>query len=315
MMRRLLVGVTGVAAAVLVALTTQGHTFDFGLDWLVARALLSGLDPHAPLHVLGDYFGVTVEHGGVLPHPRTPAALLLQAPVGWIPMEYGYQAGRVLTVGSFAGLMWVVSRIARVPLHWLLAAMPVLLFVWPFSVVLDFSQTSFMVAALIGLAWLMGDRLSAGVPLAVAVAFKMWPWLLVPALWVSGRRKTAYGAAVGFAGLNLVGLALPNITVSSAWEAMSGARAVESWSLVGADVVVWAAAGLLAVVIIRRFASPTATVMWSVPVALAVAPVLWPHYFVALAFPLAVVAGRFSGVESEDTVEVSRLIPFGACVS
>lgn len=284
--RRLLVGAVGVSTALAVALWTPGHTFDFGLDWLTAKALISGVDPHQPLHVLGDRFGVAIEHGGLWAHPRTPAALLMQAPVGWLPLEYGYQVGRVLTVLSFAGLMWVLSRLSGLRIEWLLLAMPALLFVWPFSVVLDFSQTSFLVAAGIGLSWYLAqdDRWLAGVPLAVAVAFKLWPWLVVPALWLSGYRKTAVGAVVSFAGLNLAGLMFPNVTLGGTVEAMSQATTFDTWSL---GLPLWAvsAGGLALLVALSRVTDHL--VAWSIPLALAVAPVLWAHYLVTLLVPAA----------------------------
>ncbi len=287
-----LVGAIGFVGAVLVALVVDGHTFDFGLDWLTARALLSGIDPHQPLSELGERFGVGIDGGGHWIHPRTPAALLIQAPVGLIPREWAYVVGRLLTITSFAGFAWVVARIARIPIHWCLAAMPFLLLIPPFSDVLAVSQTSFLVAGAIGLSWLMmrdGDRTSAGFPLAVAVSLKLWPWPLVPALWWTGHRKAAAGCVVGFSAFNLAGLALPHVTLTGVVNGLMDAGDLGSPSLIG-DIDPWVAAATAAAVVygLRRL-EKWQVYSLAIAVGLLASPVLWSHYLVALTVPVALI--------------------------
>jgi hypothetical protein len=293
-LRPLLAGGVGIAGAILVALVVDGSTFDFGLDWLTARALLLGIDPHQLLSDLGERFGVGIDGGGHWIHPRTPAALLIQAPVGFIPWEWVYLAGRLLTVGSFVGMAWVVARLARIPLHWCLIAMPILLLVSPFSDVLAVSQTSFLVAGAIGLTWLMSrdsDRISAGFPLAVAISMKLWPWLLVPALWWTGRRKAAFGCVVGFGALNLAGLALPHVTLSGVVAGLVGADDLGSPTLTG-GIPIWILA-LVAIALVYGLRRWDDWLVYSAAIVagLVASPVLWSHYLVALAIPVALFVG------------------------
>ena len=42
--RRFLIGAIGISGAVAVALITTGHRVDFGLDWIITRAFISGID-------------------------------------------------------------------------------------------------------------------------------------------------------------------------------------------------------------------------------------------------------------------------------
>lgn len=289
-LRPLLAASVGIVGALLVALVVDGHTFDFGLDWLTARAMVSGIDPHQPLSMLGDRFGVKIDGGGDWVHPRTPATLLIQFPVGLIPREWVYLSGRVLTVASFAGLAWVVARIARIPIHWCLAAMPIVLLIPPFSDVLLVSQTSFLVAAAIGLSWLIlrsGDRLTAGIPLAVAISLKLWPWPVVPALWWTGHRRAAAGCVVGFTALNLIGLALPHVTLLGAIDGLMGADELGSPRLIG-DIPMWVPAlAALAVVYVARRWEDWLVYSIAISVGLLASPVLWSHYLVALVIPVA----------------------------
>ena len=311
--RRFLIGALGVTLAVAVALFTPGHTVDFGFDWLTAKAFVTGIDPYQPVDQLAALFGSNVVDGVGVIHPRTPGALLMQSPVGWVPIEHGYMTGRLLTILSFVGFMWVVAKLSALPVHWLYLAMAPLLFVWPFSTVLPYGQTGFLVAALIGYTWILArrsDTLWAGVPLAVAVSFKMWPWLVVPALWLAGYRKTAYGAAGGFAALNLAGLAFPHVSLSGAVTALTQAEVIPSLSLwTGTPAWVGAAVGLTAVVVMARHLTPETTVLGSVVVALAVAPMLWANYLVVLGVVAVAIRGQSHQSESSGTVPERQPLP------
>jgi hypothetical protein len=269
--------------AVAVAIWVPGYHFDFVYDWLSAKAFVNGLDPYVPLPQLAASLGLSAETGPI--HPRVPGALLLLSPVGFATFAQSYYLGRLLTVGSAFFLAWILARLARRPPFWFMIAVPVLLLVWPFSTVLKVSQPGFFIAGLLGLTWLLGDRWTAGLPLAAAISLKMWPWLLVPALWLDGRRRAAYGCVAAFVGLNVVGLLWPNVTIAGTWRMLSAANEIPSLSIshdLGLAIWVAAAIGLGLVLLVRN----RSTYMWSIPIALLVAPILWVAYLPALLVPV-----------------------------
>lgn len=271
-----------VGAAIAIAVWVSGYHFDFVYDWLSARAFVSGVDPYQPLPQLAGALGLSAETGPI--HPRIPAALLLLSPAGFVGFAESYYLGRLLTVGSAFFLAWVLARLARKPPFWFLTAVPVGLLVWPFSTVLKVSQPGFFIAGLIGATWLMGNRWIAGLPLAGAVSLKMWPWLLVPALWLAGRRKAAAGAAATFTVLNLIGLAWPNVTLEGTWRMLTQATEIPSDSLtylLGVEPWISALIGLALIVVLRN----QSIYMLAVPIALLVAPIFWVAYMPALLVP------------------------------
>lgn len=267
-----------ISAGLVIALWWPGTRTDFVFDWLITKAFVSGVDPYLTMGEIASRFDLN--HFG-FDHiaPRTPATLLFQAPIGFVPFEWSYIVGRLLTVASAFGLALVVARLARRDWLWFIALTPAVLLIWPFSATLRSSQTAFLVAALIGVTWLMGDRWRAGLPLALAVSIKLWPWLLIPGLWLSGRRKAAYGAVGWFAGLNLVGLAFPNVTIEGLGRMLADADGVVSRSPWTFPPWVLAVMALLVLIVASRWVDPF---RWATPIALLFAPVLWAAYLPAL---------------------------------
>lgn len=305
-MNRVVIGVS-LVAAVLVATLVKGFDYDFIYDWLTARAAMQGIDPYQPVHLLIEQLGY-ISGTELVIHPRLPGALLLLLPVGWLPVEWTYLTGRLLVVGSGFFFAWTLAQLRQWPVHYAFAAVPGLLLVWPFSEVLRFSQTTFLVGGLIGVAILLGNRWFAGFPLAAAVVLKGWPWLVIPALWISGNRKTAYGAVIGFAGLNLAGLAIPSVTLSGVVRMLESSLTLKSESLVsalGIPVGVAAGIGLAVVVVAARYGR---AVVWALPAALATAPVLWASYLPVLLLSLALGFGVSSVVHGKaEALDVGAL--------
>lgn len=275
-----------VATAIALALWSPGNNFDFVYDWMMARAFVEGVDPYIPLDQLAADFGLRSNLD--LIHPRTPGALLVMAPIGFVPWEWEYIVGRLLTVTSAFAYAIVLAKLARKDMFWFVALVPVVMLIWPVSDTLDASQSVFFVGALIGLSWLIGDRWIAGLPLAVAVTFKLWPWLLVPGLWLSGRRRAAVGTGVAFIGLNLIGLMFPHITFDGVDRMLGDANVWLSWSPWTISPPILAGIGLAALIVVSRVAHPF---RWAIPIGLAVAPTFFPQYLSAL-----FVSGAMSGV-------------------
>lgn len=280
-------GIVGAAIAVSYVWLLDGGQNDFVYDWLATKAFVSGVDPYQPLTDLAHQFGLV---GGGSPEwiaPRVPGALLIQTPIGWVPFEHSYLTGRLLTVASAFFLAWMAAKTLNRPTGPFIAVLPVVLLMWPFSQVLLVSQTAFLLAGLVLATWYLGDKWYAGLPLAVAVLLKLWPWVLVPALWFSGRRKAAYGAAATFVVLNLAGFAAPNITVTGVARMYENISELSSWTityLTGAPS--WAVALLALALVAWVSMKSDGTYMWSVAVGLLAAPIVWGHYLPVLLAPL-----------------------------
>jgi len=263
-----------VAVGVSYVWTIPGFRWDFGYDWLVTRAAFSGIDPALPLRDLAPLLGLHTELS--YPHPRLPGALIAQAPIALLPWSWVYVAGRLLVVGSVVALLWILARLAYRPAEWFLMATPIALLVPGFSVALRDGNTGILVGALIAWTWLRGT----GWGLGLAVTLKVWPWLIVPALFMSGYRRAAYQAAGLFAGLNLAGLALPSVSMKRALEVMERAQIHTDRSL--ALLPLWASL-TVGLVFLATMWWREWDPRWSIPMALATAPVLWPSYLPALA--------------------------------
>lgn len=289
-----LIALSAGAALSLVWLVEGGQN-DFIYDWLTAKAFVSGIDPHQPIDMLAALFGLDSWQSIDYIPPRLPGLLLFLAPIGWVPFEFSYEVGRVLVVATAFGLAWVLARLAGKPPTWFFVAVPIVLLIWPFSTVLLFGQSAFLVAAGIGLTWYLGDRWTSGAPLGLAILLKMWPWLLVPALWLGGRRRAAYGTVLTFGVLNLIGLTFPNVTLDGVSRLLTAAVELIPSSVtaaIGLPEWVSAAAGLGAVVLLSMRTTPVRLYAWTVVIAMIVAPFIWIHYVPILIVPAVLLATR-----------------------
>lgn len=279
-----------------------GHTYDFIFDWLIARAVLSGESPHQTVVSLVERFGLISNELDFIP-PRLPGAMLLISPIGLVPYHWTYVAGRFLTVASAVLLAWVLSRFTG-GLRWYLLALPVILLMWPFSHVLATSQTGMLIAALIGLAYLE-DNWKGGVSLGIAILLKLWPWLLIPALLIDGRRRLATWAAGTFTAFNLIGLAMPHITVMGTLNAFKEiatseflVRSLSPLSSLGMPLWVGVVIGCASLIVVRL---RPRSIDWMPAVALGIAPLVWPHYLPALVIPPAARIARIAREQARGT--------------
>lgn len=271
----------GLAVALSFVWIVPGFAVDFAYDWLTSRAVMMGIDPSQPLNQLGAVVGVPNELE--ILHPRTPGALIVSVPIGVLPWPAVYETGRILVVLSAAALLFITARGAKLRPEPVLLVLPLLMVIWPLSGTLRVGNTGVLIAALIALTWFSSDRTLSGIPLGVALTLKLWPWLIVPALFISGRRKTAIGAAATFAGLNLVAIALPHVSIEGSLRTLQQAQ-LDDRSLALFPLEVGVAVALVWLLLAWRLHWHP---RWSIAMALATAPLVWPAYLPVLLVPIA----------------------------
>lgn len=292
------------AGAALVVTVTPGAPWDFAYDWLTSRAFVTGEDPLRPLSDLAASQDLQTELESI--HPRTPGALLLQAPIAPIPWTAVVTAGQCLVAAATVWLTWMAGHALHRP--WLVLTAPALLLVPPFTEAMWTGNTAILVAALIMWTWHSGSGWGVG----LAATLKVWPWLLVPALFVSGHRRVAAQAAGAIAALNILPLALPNVSVGQTIAAATDAQQHAERSLsplalgFGSSIAVGA---VIVVIIWWRNWSP----LLSIPAALAISPILWASYLAALLVPVVYAASGMAPTSSSDGGSEHRLGASGLC--
>lgn len=290
---------------------------DVKYDWLAARAALDG-DAYAPVLELAEAEGVRIAvnvapgTGPSVPHPRTPAALLMMLPLGLVPFGGVAALWIAGSVALLTAMIWVLMYLSEGVSVWAKLVVASALAVGaPTVVSLRFTGQTMLVAWLVVAAWVSTGRseVLTGGAIAIAGSLKVFPFALVVPLWMSGRRKAAIWAVVGAVTLNSLGLLLPGVTLGGAWATLSEASAsfaalpgnasivglvtrlggtlvvaqLASWVIVGGVVLaVWARLG--------RY--PTTPLFW-ILLALLLLPLSWTSYDVVL-IP-AVVVLLFSG--------------------
>lgn len=237
-------------------------------------------------------------------HFRTPGAVVLLFPIlvfppshlTWIAALIGVASVVVLILGS-------VELAGR-------RALALAIFV-PLSA--SFAQGTFhgslfvVVAGLVCWGWVALVRrrdILAGVMLGIAALVRLWPLLLLVPIAVHRRRTVVVSAGVTFLGLNVLGLALPGISVASVMDsaAMSSDRwiaASHNGSIAGllpfTGTLAAASGFALAMVIwalgFRRIRTLHGRLSWSLPAAILASPLAWLPYLLCLA-PIAAMYGN-----------------------
>lgn len=289
-------GVVFLALAGAYLAATPDPTFDLRADRLTALAAVHGADPYAPLSELTAAYDSDL--GWTHVHPRTPGALVLQAPLAALPEA----SLRLVSVAITAAAV-VATTVIALRLQWvrpLVAAVVTVLFgVSSIAVeAVSVGAQSSVVALLLGVAWWRtreSDDPAAGLAVGVAVTLKLFPWLLL-VLLLFKRRRTALWAVASAAVFNGAGLLFPGVTLRGALEAVSSANLSESaelngsltrllgeWISAGPLTVVLALAGaLLAVVIARTPWAMDRQWFGVLAIALASSPLIWRHYALVL---------------------------------
>ena len=276
---------------------------DIQVVWIVERAVFSGLDPSLPIGELAVELGVSIERTSILEfHPRLPSGYLLEAWVALLPPNQTAAYG-LFAVGIGLALVVGLTGIIR--------GDSVPLFVFPLLVLTDavdsavfWRSTSWMVAVSILGCWALarrGDGLWAGLTLVPAIGSRIFPLILVPILWIQGRKRAAAAAIVGSVALNLGALALPNVSVASTIRVLTSGKTdfLTSYGNGSIWALVTRPGGPLALAVVLFFAVILGVWWWSrrmafdrafgltIVAGLVAAPVAWSHFRLAL-LPLAV---------------------------
>lgn len=254
-----------------------GVPADFGMDAVVGRAFISGMDPLMPL----------TELGVNLPYiaTRTPIGVALAAPLGLIPESLLIPSAAIFV--ALTGLVFL-HLLNSFGVSWWWAAAIV---VWPFSEVDRHGQSTFLLGALMLGAVVAEDRPKlAGFLLALAIGLKMWPALIAVALFASGRRLIATWTSIWFVALTMFLLAATPITVNGTVSALTqdipnpaNISRTPIWVIPPAVIIffLWA----------RRQTWLRGTA-WAIPAGLALSPVLWAAYLPVLAVPMVLLGNQ-----------------------
>lgn len=203
-------------------------------------------------------------------------------------------------------LLLVIGRLTQlisgIRLEKLLWAMPILVMSLPVVASVAYSPLYGLasVALILG-AWARDDRPWSGILLGLAICLRLWPGLIAVGFWASGKRRVVYESAATFVLLNLVGLALPGVTLNgsiasivqggSQWiDNRMNMSLVAALALIGVPIaissILIAATGALLAFRNRGLAVPI-----TVFVGLLASPLSWPTYALVV-LPMAALYAR-----------------------
>jgi hypothetical protein len=282
------------------------HSFDIWPDVLHERAIaLESLigDPHRPVSEIMAEHGFPEMVGG--PSPRTPAAVLFQAPLLLIPEAILMPVVTLSVVGLTLFALWLTSVITGVDWRRLVWVAPLLLISYPVVTSISYGSISVMVTVVLILtAWAFRDRTWSGVPLGLAAAIRLWPALIIVGFWIAGRRRAAYLALAVLVMANVAGLLLPGVTVEGSLASLiqgggdwmhhtqnSSMALVFDWFGLPAMAATGAVSLLGLLMAVRN---PDHAIPICLVTALLASPLSWPTYMLA-ALPVVIVWWRSGG--------------------
>lgn len=204
---------------------------DVEYDWLVTRAAIGG-NAYDPVLSLAQDEGVQIhvvlaaDGSADVLHPRTPGAILILLPLRLVPFAYlaAMITGLSVSVLIWFGWTWLTdgSGTAARKAVWLgVGAVSA-----PVVMTLAYAAQSLVVATLVIGAIVGSRRGKRALPAllaACAIVLKLFPAALLVFWWARGRRATVFGTVAGVAGLTLLGLLLPGVSLVDASAALSTA--------------------------------------------------------------------------------------------
>lgn len=312
-----IVGVASAWADVRTAWWEGGRFPDATADKYVTIAATDGFGAHRPFVEIADHYSVPGrpwQH----PHPRPPGALTAQLPLTLIPDEWLLAAVGVITGLSVVATGWATSRLTGWS-PWLFAAgASVAMVLWN-----EWTRGNvwwLLTGALVTVGWVgvrEGRRWGPWL-FGLAAAAKLWPALLVPALWVTGRKRSAAETTAVVGAFTVAGLLLPGVSLVSDFGTSGGLEflsaagnlSLAGWLLtlgVPYAPVVGAAVALTGwAVALRRVRGDVEVVLAVTIVAgLLASPLTWPAYWTAALPTLRwVLSDSHASVGSGDTVIV-----------
>lgn len=265
-----------VLALVLMALVRLGHAFGVGADFTVyfmaIKLWLGGQNPYAA--------GV----GFIYP----PSFLAFFSWLALFPIQ---AAGEIFFLGSFVILVMIFYSFRKILGSWWLLLFLLMLNWFPVLNTLGMGQVNLWVLGCCLLCFYNCDegRMGrAGIWLGVAAGIKVLPLLLLPYLWLTGKRKTALVGLMTFLVLNMSAANYYSVIRSVAVidnpyyfnqslpALMSRMGGISTWGWVGAIIIVY---GLALVRSVSRGFGLFGFSLMLTTMTL-VSPTAWFHYFV-----------------------------------
>jgi hypothetical protein len=204
----LTLGLAGLRIAIAALLIPNVYHKDFMQEYLMAKAVLSGVDPYLPLPELASTFLGSLPQIN-LPHPtpHPPPVVLLGFLLGFLPYESASAVWLILELVFISGSIYLLFRIyGQTPsLPQVVLVTTLLLAFRPFIANLAYGQLMTLLLLLLVASWLnlrSGKDLGGGLLIGLTVAFKLVAWPLVIYLLIKGRWKAVLGAALAFIGAN-----------------------------------------------------------------------------------------------------------------
>lgn len=248
---------------------------DLTAEWLTARAAIDGINPYQSIADLAEIYGVETKI--VVVNPRTPAAVLLSAPLGLVPLS-------VLPIVAVLGVVCILAVTAWTLFgHEGLWGLP--LFVISFSGA-SIALHGHLSMALLGLCGALFVRRGSGVAAAVAASLKLFPGLWIAALAFTRRWRAFWVSVSVFLGLNLLGMVVFELDLDMMLDAVVGIRSMavghtRNGSLVSFGVPPFVVAALGCVLLARWPRQSLLRV--TLPASVLLGPIGWIDYLV-LAF-------------------------------
>lgn len=262
---------------------------------VTAREAISG-DAHRQLDEVMSEHGLPANgYEGVSPRP--PGALLLQLPLLLIPMEQIALYSTSIIVLLLIAIVYLSGRIAGLSLRQVGWASPLLFLSLPVVTAVSYGSVSALaVVTLLLLAWRLPSSWISGAAIGLAAVWRLWPALLVPLLWISGRRRTALLSAAVFTLVNIGGLLLPGVSLGGSLQSLveggsdwinnnlNSSLTLALYPFGVPAILVTVLVSVCALFLIRRYRTGTFEI--GILCAVIASPLAWPSYGLA-ALPVA----------------------------
>jgi hypothetical protein len=203
---------------IILILLSSPETFserDILQEYLMAKAVISGLNPYLPLDKLASMF---IGDFPFLTHPapHPPFVAIISIPFTWLALNYVIITWFILEILCLLAISIMLTILwkGRVDWVWSIIIAFLLLAWYPVMVDLLFGQLTILLTSLVllaFLAWRSHRRVLAGILIGLSVAIKMFTWPLIVYFVIKKDWRTAISSVLTIIGLNLAALVVIGI--------------------------------------------------------------------------------------------------------